>query len=45
MNKFEKHVQSKNNDVIDSGLAFVVGFLGLTVIYVIAQIFQIVADL
>ena len=45
MNKFEKHVQSKNNDIIDSGLAFVVGFAGLTVIYVIAQIFQIVADM
>ena len=26
MNKFEKHVQSKNNDVVDSGLGFIVGF-------------------
>lgn len=43
MNKFEKNVQSKNNDVIDSGLAFIVGFLALTVIYVIAQVFGIVA--
>ena len=43
MNKFEKNVQSKNNDVIDSGLAFVVGFAAFTVIYIIAQIFGIVA--
>lgn len=43
MNKFEKNVQSKNNDVIDSGLAFIVGFVALTVIYVIAQVFGIVA--
>lgn len=43
MNKFEKHVQSKNNDIVDSGIGFLVGFLGLTAIYVIAQIFQIVA--
>ncbi|CAM4140425.1 YqzM family protein [Lacicoccus alkaliphilus] len=45
MNKFEKNVQSKNNDVVDSGLAFVVGFLGLTVIYVIAQVFEVVGRL
>ncbi|MDK6862576.1 MULTISPECIES: YqzM family protein [Nosocomiicoccus] len=44
MNKFEKNVQSKNNDVIDSGLAFLVGLLGFTAVYVIAQIFQIVAS-
>ncbi|MGO1922525.1 MAG: YqzM family protein [Jeotgalicoccus sp.] len=43
MNKFEKNVQSKNNDVIDAGLAFVVGFVALTVIYVIPQVFAIVA--
>ena len=45
MNKFEKNVQSKNNDIVDSGLAFVVGFLGLTVIYVIAQVFEVVSRL
>lgn len=43
MNKFQKNVQSKNNDVIDAGLAFVVGFVGLAVIYIIAQVFAIVA--
>jgi hypothetical protein len=45
MNKFEKNVQSKNIDIVDSGLAFVVGFLGLTVIYVIAQVFEVVSRL
>lgn len=45
MNKFEKNVQSKNNDVVDSGLAFVVGFLGLTAIYVIGHAFEIVSRL
>ncbi|CAM3433324.1 YqzM family protein [Nosocomiicoccus ampullae] len=45
MNKFEKNVQSKNNDVIDSGLAFLVGILGFTAIYVIAQVFDIVSTL
>ena len=45
MNKFEKNVQSKHNDVVDSGLAFVVGFLGLTTIYVIAHAFEIVSRL
>ncbi|QQD85526.1 MULTISPECIES: YqzM family protein [Jeotgalicoccus] len=43
MNKFEKNVQSKNNDVIDSGLGFIVGFIGFTVIYIIPQIFSIIA--
>lgn len=43
MNKFQKNVQSKNNDVIDAGLAFVVGFVSLAVIYIIAQVFAIVA--
>ncbi len=45
MNKFEKNVQSKNNDIVDSGLGFVVGFLGLTAIYVVAQVFEIVGRL
>ncbi|GAB3071099.1 YqzM family protein [Salinicoccus sesuvii] len=43
MNKFEKHVQSKNNDISDCAIAFAVAFSGLTVIYVVAQVFQIVA--
>lgn len=45
MNKFEQNVQSKNNDVVDSGLGFVVGFLGLTAIYVIAHVFEVVSRL
>ncbi|CAD2078339.1 YqzM family protein [Jeotgalicoccus meleagridis] len=43
MNKFEKNVQSKNNDVIDSGLGFIVGFIAFAVIYIIPQVFAIVA--
>ena len=45
MNKFEKNVQSKNNDIIDSGMGFIVGFVGLSVIYIVAQVFQVVSDL
>ncbi len=43
MNKFEQTKQSKNNDVIDAGKAFVIGFLALTVIYAIPHIFEIVS--
>lgn len=43
MNKFEHHKQSKNNDVIDAGKGFVIGFLALTVIYAIPHIVEIVS--
>lgn len=43
MNKFEHNKQSKNNDIVDGGIAFVVGFLVLTVIYAIPNIFEIVS--
>ncbi|MFZ3576481.1 YqzM family protein [Virgibacillus sp. DJP39] len=35
MNEFEKDVQSKNNDVVDSGLGFVFSFVFFTVIFFI----------
>jgi hypothetical protein len=41
MNHFEKDVQSKNNDVKDSVLAFGTGFATFAVIYIIAQIFAL----
>lgn len=43
MNHFEKNTQSKNNDVQDSGYAFLFGFGGFATIYIIAQIFDLVA--
>lgn len=43
MNHFEKDVQSKNNDVQDSGLAFGIGFGAFATIYIIAQIFSLLA--
>lgn len=43
MNLFEKDVQSKNNDVKDSALAFVIGFGAFATIYIIAQVFSLVS--
>lgn len=43
MNDFEKDVQSKRNDLIDSGVGFVVAFLGFSAIFVIATIVDFVA--
>ncbi|AQL56041.1 YqzM family protein [Abyssicoccus albus] len=43
MNKFEHDVQSKNNDVADSAIGFLTMFGCLATIYIIAQVFQIVA--
>ncbi|MFK2824430.1 YqzM family protein [Bacillus sp. B190/17] len=37
MNEFEKNVQSKRNDAIDSGVAFGVSFAFFAVIFIIAQ--------
>ena len=38
MNEFEKDPQSKNNDVIDSALAFIFSFGFFVLIYVIGAI-------
>ncbi|ASK63135.1 YqzM family protein [Virgibacillus phasianinus] len=35
MNEFENDVQSKNNDVVDSGLGFVYSFVFFVVIFFI----------
>ncbi|TDM04393.1 YqzM family protein [Macrococcus carouselicus] len=43
MNHFEHDVQSKNNDVGDSINALLVGFGAFTTIYIIAQIFELLA--
>jgi YqzM-like protein len=40
MNQFEKDVQSKRNDLIDSGMGFVVSFGFFTVIFAIGVILK-----
>lgn len=41
MNEFEKNVQTKRNDVIDSGIGFVVSFLFFSAIFVVGTIIQL----
>ncbi|MBD7983098.1 YqzM family protein [Sporosarcina sp. Sa2YVA2] len=43
MNEFEQDVQSKRNDLIDSGVGFVVAFVAFSAIFVIATIVDFVA--
>ncbi|MFD1358259.1 YqzM family protein [Fictibacillus halophilus] len=43
MNHFEKDVQSKRNDLIDSGVGFVVAFGFFTVIFAIGVILKAIA--
>lgn len=43
MNEFEKDVQSKNNDIIDSGLGFIYSFLFFSLIFAIGVIMKAVA--
>ncbi|UTR09333.1 MULTISPECIES: YqzM family protein [Evansella] len=40
MNDFEKDVQSKRNDLIDSGVGFVVSFVFFISIFAIAQVIE-----
>lgn len=45
MNRFEgENTQGRNNDVKDSGLGFIVGFLFLATIYIIAQVFSLLPN-
>ncbi|MDR7072813.1 MULTISPECIES: YqzM family protein [Bacillales] len=43
MNHFEKDVQSKRNDLIDSGMGFIVSFGFFTVIFAIGIILKAIA--
>jgi len=43
MNPFEKDVQCKRNDAIDSGVGFLVSFLFFAFMYVIAVVIEFVA--
>ncbi|WP_430785147.1 YqzM family protein [Virgibacillus flavescens] len=44
MNEFEKNVQSKNNDVVDSGLGFVYSFVFFTVIFFIGVLVKFLSQ-
>ncbi len=43
VNEFEQDVQSKRNDVIDSGMGFVVSFVFFTVVFVVGTVIQLLA--
>lgn len=43
MNEFEHDVQSKRNDLIDSGIGFIVAFVAFSAIFVVATIIDVVA--
>ncbi|WP_181350600.1 YqzM family protein [Thalassobacillus sp. CUG 92003] len=40
MNEFKKEIQSKNNDVVDSGMGFIFSFVFFFVIFFIGVIFN-----
>ncbi|MFE8703232.1 YqzM family protein [Cytobacillus sp. FJAT-54145] len=42
MNEFEKNVQSKRNDAIDSGIGFVVSFGFFATLFIIATVIKYV---
>ena len=43
MNEFEQDVQSKRNDLIDSGIGFIVSFAFFSLIFIVATIVDVVA--
>lgn len=44
MNEFEKNVQSKRNDAIDSGIGFVVSFGFFATMFIIATVIKVVGS-
>jgi len=44
MNEFEHDVQSKRNDLIDSGIGFVVAFVFFSSVFVIATVIDFIAS-
>lgn len=42
MNEFEKNVQTKRNDVVDSGIGFVVSFVFFAAIFTIATVIDFI---
>jgi hypothetical protein len=44
VNEFEKNVQSKRNDAIDSGVGFIVSFGFFATMFIIATVIQVVGS-
>ncbi|MEW9049560.1 MAG: YqzM family protein [Neobacillus sp.] len=44
MNEFEKNVQSKRNDAIDSGVGFVVSFGFFATMFLIATVISVIGS-
>lgn len=44
MNAFEKDVQSKRNDAIDSGVGFVISFGFFATMFIIATVIQLIGS-
>ncbi|MDQ0858311.1 MULTISPECIES: YqzM family protein [Bacillaceae] len=44
MNEFEKNVQSKRNDAVDSGVGFVVSFGFFATIFVLATVIKLIGS-
>lgn len=44
MNEFEKNVQSKRNDAIDSGVGFGVSFGFFAVLFIIATVIKLIGS-
>ncbi|MEH6995486.1 YqzM family protein [Neobacillus drentensis] len=44
MNEFEKNVQTKRNDAIDSGVGFIVSFGVFAVMFIIATVIKVVGS-
>jgi hypothetical protein len=42
VNQFEKNIQNKRNDVIDSGMGFVVSFGFFATMFIIATVIQVI---
>lgn len=44
MNEFEKNVQSKRNDAIDSGVGFAVSFGFFAIMFIIATVIKVIGS-
>jgi hypothetical protein len=44
MNEFEKHVQTKRNDAVDSGVGFIVSFGFFATLFIIATVAKLLGS-
>ncbi|MFG6114268.1 YqzM-like protein [Thalassobacillus cyri] len=44
MNEFKKNIQSKNNDVIDSGKGFIFSFLFFFIIFFVGVVVSVIGS-